>query len=87
LKPGDTVLVLGMIVLIPKEITILQSIGTGGVSLTALIFTKVAGAITIVTSSSDEKLQYVKSKFGADYTINYKTYPNWGAEVQGIAKG
>ncbi|KAN0110042.1 NAD(P)-binding protein [Hyaloscypha variabilis] len=71
LKPGDAVLVLG----------------TGGVSLTALIFAKAAGATVIVTSSSDTKLEYVKSKFGADYTINYKTYPNWSAEVQRITNG
>ncbi|RDW64678.1 hypothetical protein BP6252_10329 [Coleophoma cylindrospora] len=71
LKPGDTVLVLG----------------TGGVSLTALIFAKAAGATTIVTSSSDDKLKYVQSHFGADYTINYKTHPNWAAEVQRITNG
>jgi NADPH:quinone reductase-like Zn-dependent oxidoreductase len=29
----------------------------------------------------------VKSKFGVDYTINYKTHPNWGAEVQRITMG
>ncbi|KAE9362791.1 NAD(P)-binding protein [Stipitochalara longipes BDJ] len=71
LKPGDTVLVLG----------------TGGVSVTALIFAKAAGATTIVTSSSDTKLEYVKSNFGADYTVNYKTHPNWSAEVQRITNG
>ncbi|RYP74432.1 hypothetical protein DL769_004009 [Monosporascus sp. CRB-8-3] len=65
LKPGDRVLIQG----------------TGGVALTALIFAKAAGAITIITSSSDEKLEYVQSKFGADHTINYKTHPNWEAEV------
>ncbi|KAH7020228.1 hypothetical protein EDB80DRAFT_870819 [Ilyonectria destructans] len=71
LKPGQTVLVLG----------------TGGVSLTALIFAKAAGATTIITSSSDKKLEYVKSKYGADHTINYKTHPNWAAEVQRITNG
>ena len=29
----------------------------------------------------------MKSKFGADYTINYKTYPNWATEVQRITNG
>jgi NADPH:quinone reductase-like Zn-dependent oxidoreductase len=58
-----------------------------GVSLTALIFARAAGATTIITSSSDEKLEHVKSKFGADYTINYKTHPNWAAEVQRITNG
>jgi len=55
--------------------------------LTGLIFAKAAGATTIITSSSDEKLEHVKSKFGADYTINYKTHPNWAAEVQRITGG
>ncbi|XXH05653.1 hypothetical protein Hte_012088 [Hypoxylon texense] len=71
LKPGQTVL--------------LQ--GTGGVSLTALVFAKAAGATTIITSSSDEKLEYVKAQFGVDHTINYKTHPDWAAEVQRITDG
>ena len=65
----------------------LPSLGTGGVSLTALMLAKAAGATTIITSSSDEKLEYVKSKFGADYTINYKTHPDWAAEVRRITNG
>ncbi|KIW99525.1 uncharacterized protein Z518_11264 [Rhinocladiella mackenziei CBS 650.93] len=71
LKPGQTVLVLG----------------TGGVSLTALILAKAAGATTIITSSSDEKLEYVRATYGADHTINYKTHCNWAAEVQRITNG
>jgi NADPH:quinone reductase-like Zn-dependent oxidoreductase len=63
------------------------NIGTGGVSLTALIFAKAAGATTIITSSSDEKLQYAKSTFGIDQIINYKTHPNWSEEVNRITKG
>ena len=55
--------------------------------MTALIFAKAAGAITIITSSSDEKLEYAKSKLGADYTINYKTHPDWAAEVKRITNG
>lgn len=50
------------------------------------IIAKAAGAKTIVTSSSDEKLEYMKS-IGADYTINYKTDPNWSTEVQRITNG
>lgn len=63
------------------------SVGTGGVSLTALIFAKAAGATTIITSSSDDKLEYVKANLGVDYTINYKTHPDWAAEVQRITNG
>jgi NADPH:quinone reductase-like Zn-dependent oxidoreductase len=40
--------------------------------VTALILAKAAGAVTIITSSSDEKLEYVKDKYGAHFTINYK---------------
>jgi NADPH:quinone reductase-like Zn-dependent oxidoreductase len=61
--------------------------GTGGVSITGLILAKAAGAKTIITSSSDEKLQYVQEKYGVDYTINYKKTPNWAAEAQKITEG
>lgn len=70
-----------------KDQPLTISIGTGGVSLIGLIFAKAAGATTIITSSSDKKLEYVKSKYGADHTINYKTHPNWSAEVQRITNG
>ena len=55
LKPGDTVLIQG----------------TGGVSIFALQFAKMAGATVIATSSSDAKLEKL-SKMGADHVINYK---------------
>ena len=53
----------------------------------ALIIAKAAGATTIITSSSDKKLERVKSEIGVDYTINYKTFPDWAAEVQRITNG
>ncbi|WEF30088.1 NAD(P)-dependent alcohol dehydrogenase [Klebsiella aerogenes] len=68
LKAGDTVLTLG----------------TGGVSMTALQLAKSMGAQVIVTSSSDEKLARAR-QLGADHTINYRTTPQWGAAVQDIA--
>ena len=40
-----------------------------------------------MTSSSDEKLEYVKSKFGADYGINYKKHPEWSKEALEITNG
>lgn len=61
LKPGDTVLIQG----------------TGGVSIFALQFAKMAGANVIATSSSDEKLERL-SAMGADHVINYKKHANWG---------
>ena len=64
LKSGETVLVQG----------------TGGVSVFALQLAKTFGATVIATSSSDEKLEKLKS-LGADHLINYKTHPEWGKEV------
>jgi NADPH:quinone reductase and related Zn-dependent oxidoreductases len=51
------------------------------VSITGLILAKAAGATTIITSSSDEKLEYVKSKFQPDYCINYKKHPDWASKA------
>src|SRR6185295_4495636 len=50
--------------------------GTGGVSIFALQFAKLAGARVIITSSSDEKLERAK-ELGADFGINYSTTPDW----------
>ncbi|MGV3511760.1 MAG: zinc-dependent alcohol dehydrogenase family protein [Novosphingobium sp.] len=61
-------------------------LGTGGVSLLALQIAKAAGATVIATSSSDAKLERVKA-LGADYTINYRTTPEWGAEAARLAGG
>lgn len=54
--------------------------GTGGVSLFGLQIASALGATTIVTSSSNEKLQRAKA-LGATYTINYKTHPDWEKEA------
>jgi NADPH:quinone reductase-like Zn-dependent oxidoreductase len=61
--------------------------GTGGVSITGLLLAKAAGATTIVTSSSDEKLKMVQDNFGAHHLINYKNTPNWAAEALKITGG
>lgn len=70
LKPGDSVLVQG----------------TGGVSIFALQFAKLAGATVIATSSSDAKLETLKA-LGADHLINYKTTPAWGALARELTGG
>ncbi|MCE0916541.1 zinc-dependent alcohol dehydrogenase family protein [Pseudomonas sp. NMI760_13] len=70
LKPGDSVLVQG----------------TGGVSIFALQFAKLAGATVIATSSSDAKLERLKA-LGADHLINYKTTPAWGEKVRALTGG
>jgi NADPH:quinone reductase-like Zn-dependent oxidoreductase len=70
LKPGDTVLVQG----------------TGGVSIFALQFAKMAGATVIATSSSDDKLDRLKA-MGADHLINYRKTANWGEVARDITGG
>lgn len=61
-------------------------LGTGGVSIWALQLAKAAGARVILTSSSDEKLERARS-LGADETINYRSTPQWGAEVLKLTGG
>jgi NADPH:quinone reductase-like Zn-dependent oxidoreductase len=60
LKPGESVLVQG----------------TGGVSIFALQFARLAGARVFATSGSDEKLKRVL-QLGAVAAVNYKTNPDW----------
>ncbi|WP_263356919.1 zinc-dependent alcohol dehydrogenase family protein [Acidicapsa ligni] len=59
-KPGDTVLIQG----------------TGGVSIFALQFAKLAGAKVLGISSSDEKLERART-LGLDAGLNYRTSPDW----------
>lgn len=61
-------------------------LGTGGVSIFALQFARLAGARVIVTSSSDEKLARAKS-LGADGCINYRAHPEWEREVLQLTDG
>ncbi|KZV63429.1 NAD-P-binding protein [Peniophora sp. CONT] len=70
--------------LIPGQTVLLQ--GTGGVSMFGLLIAKAAGARTIITSSSDEKLE-LATKMGATHTINYKCTPDWDAEVRKLTNG
>ncbi len=67
LQPGETVLIQG----------------TGGVSIFALQFAKMAGARVIATSSSDEKLERVRA-MGGDVLVNYKTTPDWEKPAHGV---
>jgi len=63
-RPGDTVLLLG----------------TGGVSIFALQFARMAGARVIITSGSDAKLERARA-MGADAGINYQRTPAWDTAV------
>jgi len=67
---GDTVLVLG----------------TGGVSIFALQFARITGARVMATSSTDEKLERLKT-LGASDAINYKRAPDWEKEVLRLSAG
>ena len=69
-KPGETVLIEG----------------TGGVSIFALQFARMAGASVIGLSSSEEKLARLK-QLGAQHVLNYRDDPNWGAKVREITGG
>jgi NADPH:quinone reductase-like Zn-dependent oxidoreductase len=70
IKPGDTVL----------------TQGTGGVSIFALQFARLAGARVIATSSHDEKLARLK-ELGASDVINYKTTADWDAKARELTGG
>ncbi len=70
--------------LAPGESVLLQ--GTGGVSIFALQFAKLAGARVLITSSSDEKLARART-LGADECINYRTHPEWEREVSKLTHG
>jgi NADPH:quinone reductase-like Zn-dependent oxidoreductase len=67
------------------ETVLITGIG-GGVQSFVLAFAKHAGARTIVTSSSDEKLERAR-ELGADVTVNYRTTPDWHREVRRAADG
>jgi NADPH:quinone reductase-like Zn-dependent oxidoreductase len=70
LRPGDTV--------------VLQ--GTGGVSIFGLQFAHAAGLRTLITSSSDEKLDRAKA-MGANHLVNYRREPEWAKAVRAATGG
>ena len=70
LKPGDKLLVQG----------------SGGVALFALQFAKMMGAEVTVISSSDAKIERLKS-MGADHAINYVTTPEWAKASRALTQG
>ena len=64
------------------------TLGTGGVSIFALILSLATGIHPIITSSSDQKLSHAQSigPPGSISTINYTTHPNWDEEVHRLTK-
>ncbi len=70
LTPGETVLTLG----------------TGGVSIFAVQFARMAGARVIVTSGSEEKIARLKA-MGITDIVNYRTTPDWERVVWNMTEG
>lgn len=70
LRPGDTVL--------------LQ--GTGGVSIFALQFARLAGARVVATTSSEAKAERLRA-LGAKAVLNYRTDPDWARHARDAAGG
>ena len=62
----------------PGDVVVIQ--GTGGVSIFALQFAKMVGAIVIGTSSSNEKLERAKA-MGLHAGLNYRQSPEWAKWV------
>ena len=69
-KPGDRILTLG----------------SGGVSVFAIQFAKLSGAVVFATSSNDSKLDRLKA-LGADHGVNYLTHKNWDEEIKTLTLG
>ena len=70
LAPGQSVLLLG----------------TGGVSIAGLQLGQIAGVRTLITSSSDAKLESARA-LGADVTINYRKREDWDTAVMEATDG
>ena len=68
----------------PGDVVVLQ--GTGGVSIFGLQFAHFGGVRTIVTSSSNEKLERAR-ELGADDTINYRERDDWEQVVLALTGG
>ncbi|MBI4192661.1 MAG: NAD(P)-dependent alcohol dehydrogenase [Betaproteobacteria bacterium] len=62
------------------------SLGTGGVSLFALQFARMAGARVIVTSGSEEKIARLKA-MGVTDVVNYRATPDWERAVLELTGG
>ena len=60
--------------------------GTGGVSIFALQFARMAGARVISTSSRDQRLARLQ-EMGASDLVNYKSTPEWDGVVKTLTGG
>jgi len=62
------------------------ALGTGHLTITAVQLAKAVGARAIVTSSSDDKIDKLKS-YGAYAGVNYTKTPEWAPEVRKLTEG
>jgi NADPH:quinone reductase-like Zn-dependent oxidoreductase len=65
---------------------IVQTQGSGGVSIFALQFARMFGARVIATSSSAAKAERLK-KMGAEAVIDYRATPDWDKETMRLTGG
>jgi NADPH:quinone reductase-like Zn-dependent oxidoreductase len=60
--------------------------GTGGVSLFALQFARLAGARVLAISSAPDRLQKLR-ELGASDVVNYREVPDWGRWARALTEG
>jgi NADPH:quinone reductase-like Zn-dependent oxidoreductase len=60
--------------------------GTGGVSVFALQFARLAGAAVVATTSSEAKAERLR-ELGASEVINYRTTPEWSKPARSFTGG
>lgn len=68
----------------PGDVVLTQ--GSGGVSVFALQFAKLAGAEVVATSSSEAKLERLKG-LGADHVVDYRAVPEWARVARDVTNG
>ncbi|MDQ0777602.1 NADPH:quinone reductase-like Zn-dependent oxidoreductase [Streptomyces aurantiacus] len=68
----------------PGDAVLVQ--GSGGVSVFALQFARLAGARVLATTSSDAKARRL-STLGASDVVNYVSTPQWGEQVRTLTGG
>ncbi len=61
-------------------------LGTGGVSTLGLQIAHLRGATTVITSSSEAKLEQAKA-LGATHTIHTGAFPDWAARTRNLTGG
>lgn len=71
LRAGDCVLVLG----------------TGGVATFAMQIAQMCGARVVATTSSEEKMEILRGRFGVRDVVNYRDEPQWGQVVREMTGG